>query len=415
MKRVICVLLLLALCLCACGKTETPAPTEPAKPVEKLVPKPLTWADIDAIPIATADMTEEELRQICIDYFRLQLSFQWTPKEDLIYEITGYRKPAAFPAGTVYAGLPYMNPSHVGNLYVLMEYYDPETGLLDNSGMGQQTFADRIGNNCASGSFWGWARVVNSVINHSCRYATKSFGFLPVGPYTYDDSILDWNPDTPTAAVCRENGEQTMFASYAALKPADGVVVHHGTPGDAHMRMISREVVVAYNPDGSIDGSNSYITFLDQTSNPTATTMDGHPVVVEGGLDRTHTFRSMFNEGYLPFTFAELIGQDPVEPAEVWLKLPKGASSTFNHMRRGTVSSNYTISHLTLTVEDRDGKEVYRNVSYLPEHNLFTTTLFSLMPLAELEPYTGEDYTATIACRVSTGQLLTVWTGNLTE
>ena len=71
MKRVICMILLLGMVfsLTACAKTEDPASAEPAAPAKKLVPKPMTWEDIDAIPIATADMTEEQLRQICVDFF----------------------------------------------------------------------------------------------------------------------------------------------------------------------------------------------------------------------------------------------------------------------------------------------------------------------------------------------------------
>ena len=60
MKRLICVLLAVLL-LCACSAEEIPETTGTV-PVEKAVPTPLTWADIDAIPVATPDMTEDQLR-----------------------------------------------------------------------------------------------------------------------------------------------------------------------------------------------------------------------------------------------------------------------------------------------------------------------------------------------------------------
>ena len=72
MKRLFTLLLAVLMLLCGCANR---------------VPKPLTQADIDAIPIATADMTEDQLRQIVLDFFRLQLSFQWTPAEDFEYTI----------------------------------------------------------------------------------------------------------------------------------------------------------------------------------------------------------------------------------------------------------------------------------------------------------------------------------------
>ena len=73
MKRLLIILLVLA-CLPGLYGCEE---------VEKAVLSPLSWADIDAIPVASADMTEEQLRQIVLDFFRLQLTFQWTPRKIL--------------------------------------------------------------------------------------------------------------------------------------------------------------------------------------------------------------------------------------------------------------------------------------------------------------------------------------------
>ena len=53
------------------------------------VSDPLTWEKINAIPIANGEMTVDQLRQICVDYMRLELSFQWTPNETMKYVIRG--------------------------------------------------------------------------------------------------------------------------------------------------------------------------------------------------------------------------------------------------------------------------------------------------------------------------------------
>ena len=39
----------------------------------------LLASQLESLPLASADMTKDELRRLCLDYFELQLSFQWTP------------------------------------------------------------------------------------------------------------------------------------------------------------------------------------------------------------------------------------------------------------------------------------------------------------------------------------------------
>ena len=115
MKKAIAVFLCLAtlipLCACSAGLTETPSETdETEKPAvtkkeEKAVSvsDPLTWDKINAIPIATSDMTEDQLRQICVDYFRLQLTYQWTPSDSFRYEIEAYDRMVDMKKGKIYS------------------------------------------------------------------------------------------------------------------------------------------------------------------------------------------------------------------------------------------------------------------------------------------------------------------------
>ena len=56
MKKLLWFLLVLATLGAFSGCDRQTAP-------KKAVPTPLTWADIDAIPVATEDMTEEQLRR----------------------------------------------------------------------------------------------------------------------------------------------------------------------------------------------------------------------------------------------------------------------------------------------------------------------------------------------------------------
>ena len=414
MKKIICLLLAVALLsLCACSKEQQPVEQKQPEQPQLSVPRPVTWADIDAVPVATSDMTEEELRQICIDFFRLQLSFQWTPKENFAYSITTYEKHPELTPGVVYAGCPYMSPSNTGNLYRAMDFYDTETGVLDTTAMDAQDFAWLIGNDCVSGPFWGWARVVNSFIRYANSYLNQEYGCIPVGPYHYEN-ISVWSEEANTKSVCEANGKQVMYASYAALKPADGVYYQFAEGKYSHMRMVSAAPNVVLDAAGNIDEVRSYITYIDQGSSWELYDLDGTDALVQGGLDEKVSFRELFDYGYLPFTWAELIGEDPVEPAKLTTNKPVPEQITLNELRLLQVTTNYTLSHITLELRDEKGSVTYEKTLYSQQRLEQRAAVGGLVELDKITALleTGPQR-ATVTCRVSTGQLLTVCEGLL--
>lgn len=411
MKKTICLLLAVALLsLCACSKEQQPV--EPEQP-ELSVPCPITWADIDAIPIATADMTEDELRQICVDFFRLQLSFQWTPKEKFAYSITTYEKNPELIPGAVYAGCPYISPSNMGNLYRVMDFYDTETGVLDTTQMEPQDFAWLIGNDCVSGPYWGWGRVVNSLVRFSNSYMTQEYGCIPVGPYRYE-GITQWSEHTNTTSVCSANGKQTMFESYAQMKPADGLYTQYDEAKNSHMRMVAAAPTVMRDEAGNIDGGRSFIIYLDQGSSFEPYNQDGTVVQVQGGVDVRISFQTLYDTGYLPFTWAELIGEDPIEPAEIKISTPIPAKLTLDDLYKLKFSTNYTISHFSLELRDSQGNVTYEKTLYTQRRLEQNAAIGQLMDMEQIESILASGpQQAKVTCRVSTGQLLTVCDGPL--
>ena len=420
MKRLISLLLVLFL-LSGCGNTPIPEETKntsepPSVTVplvkKKSVPTPLTWERINAIPVATSDMTEEQLRQIVLDFFRLQLTFQWTPAETFAYTITTYQEPRGFEAGTVYAGLPYQGSSNSGNLYLAMEYYDPETGILDNTEVDGQSLSLLLGNHCTSSPYWAWSRVINSVTQYANANMTEHYGFLPVGDYDYD--FVQWSEVTQTKAVCKENGEQRMYEAYALLKPADGIFLYYSTGGNSHCRMVSSHPVVVRNADGSINGDESYLLYMDQGSGlKDYTAADGTTVRLQGKVDFKATFSELFSKSYIAFTFAEFLGTDPVEPGELTLALPK--TVTPGEMIAGELCSNYPISYFNVTLTDDSGNITYHKLIPAQGLNVSSIYLGKLINTSDINPLiqTG-DQTLTVQARISTGELLTAYEGTLT-
>ncbi len=420
MKKLISLLLVLFL-LSGCGNTtlpeETKSTSEPPQVTaplvkKKAVPTPLTWDQINAIPIATPDMTEEQLRQIVLDYFRLQLTFQWTPAESFEYTITTYQEPRSFEAGTVYAGLPYQGSTTSANLYLTMEYYDPETGILGNSEIDGQSLSLLLGNHCTTSPYWAWSRVINSVTQYTNANMTKHYGFLPVGDYSYD--FLQWSDVMQTKAVCKENGEQKMYEAYALLEPADGIFLYYSAGGNSHCRMVSSYPVVVRNSDGSINGDESYLLYMDQGSGlKDYTAADGSVVKLQGKVDTKATFTELFEKSYITFTFGEFLGTDPVEPAQLTLELPQ--TVTPKEMIAGELASNYPIAYIVITLRDTANNTTYYELIPTGKLNYYSVYMGKLLNLDTVHSaLESGDQTLTVQARVSTGELLTAYEGTLT-
>lgn len=408
------------------------APRETVSETEETYPKitsPLTWERIQAIPVATQEMTVDELRQICVDYMRLMLSFRWTPDRTLAYRIETEmhnNKPMEFQKGTVFAGIPYRagtNAGSSGNLYTFMEIYDPESGVLRTEGLTTDQVTAMISNHCSSSCYWAWSRVINTMQAYSLKTErqglvngrmVKSCGFLPVGPYTYGN-VSNWSDGDGTRAVAEANGAQVMFASYAAVRPADGCIQLYpkNTTHANHVRMFATRPEVAYLPDGTIDGDNSFAVILEQGSSPTRIVdEDGTEIFVEGGIDRRVSFRTLYEHSYLPFTFAEFLGTDPVEKATVTFTSKKGEDvTTLEGLRFATLDCNYPISSVTVTATDASGKEIYRRNAHPGTIGTFSYDLYLSLTLTVLS-MEKKGNRIRITTRVGTGEEFVLYTTN---
>ena len=343
------------------------------------VPDRISREDLNAIPVATADMTEDQLRQICVDFMRMQQSFTWTSDRDL-----DYMCPAAGNADEngllhclkeeIYGGFPYGSGGLT--LYNALEYYDPETGFLDAYETLSQASSGpslALTNNCGTAVMWALGRICTSVSSFNGTVTmTQKNGFLPIGPYTYDASLerFDVSDSARTKIICNNNGEQTMFESYAQMKKADGMVVYTQSAG-GHTRLVSENAVVVRKSNGSIDGAKSYVKAIEQYSTRYDRTSGGETVHQHGQIDKTYTFSELYKSGYLPFTIAELNGTQPVEKASVKLS-NTGTGLAFSTLRNASLSSNYYISKVILTVTGADGtvkERIFKDISIVSAYN----------------------------------------------
>ena len=375
------------------------------------VVNPLTWEQIDSFPLANDSMSEAELRQLVLDFFRLTLRFPWTPSKTFDFAPRG-KVIITFEEGKVYGGTPYVAGT-LGNIYTMMEYYNPENGML-NLDNGLDTIV-QFSNQCSGSTFWAWQRVCSSVNFGGTSDSIEKNGCLRVGPYTYSDEIYDFYfQKRSTNQVCEENGTDTMFESYAQLKIADGIVNYNNA---GHVRMICALPVVVRDENGKIDGEQSMLTFIDQDGEWREIAQpDGSPYTVTGGDQRPLSFQQAFKEGYLPFTFAELNKQKPIDKSQTTMDY-SGQAISISNLKKAVVTCNYSISDITLTVKNAEGKQVYRKLSkaYFPTIPVHTAKVkISVVP-KELWKFADGKHTVEISARIGTGEKPVVYTGNLAK
>ncbi len=379
---------------------------EDADPSE-IMGRRLTWENINSFPIKSADMTTDELRKLCVDFFQFAKTALWIPDEDFSYVRNKKGTLDKMSAGEIYGGLPYLGVS-TGNIYRLMDYMDEERGVVDMSEASKHP--KLFGNQCSVGSYWGWARVINSADYDWTYNMVASRGFLPVGPYTYDTSIPSFNHLT-TVQICYENGEQTMFKSYANMLPADGLISND--PSVGHVVMCSVKPHVEYFSDGRIDGENSYLYITDQhqgwvEQENSAGTVYQH----KNYINRKLTFASLLKSNYVPFTFGEFLGTDPIEET-VCTFGHEGSEITVEQLKNATVTANYGISDIYVYVKDADSKTLFykaarANTAGKKEMD-FSQTVYA----ATFNRYADGNHTVEIVCQLGTGERPSIYTGTL--
>lgn len=368
MKRVfawIAVLVTLcSLCFSGCSNEKTPDQTVTGSEV---TPKKLMVDHVTSLPVATDDMTSEEKRQLCLDFFELQLGFQWVPSVNVTDWISTHWKKGTYKqllTENVYGGIPYQSVGS-GNLYRWLEYYDETTGVMDmekafaeNGGYGVNAAVfdvekDKGGNitykkyrsfqtlfnQCSVSASWGWGRVINSA-NFGYTNSINAYnGFIPVGCYDYgfthkgktytmtdikrwgekDTAKTDYgNPigydvDDMIKDMKKESGRYALYDCYAQMKPADCLV------NKGHVMMV-KEVNVYTNSKGQVLYDLCNVVCLEQIENwgIEDEKLGDKRLWQQGGIDRVYTFKQLQKKNYIPFTFLELLDEnDPQDKKHI--------------------------------------------------------------------------------------------------
>ena len=423
MKKILMPLLavlLVSVSLAACGKENANPSTTSVSAYKStgsytdLGDDQLSWAGVDALPKKHADMTPQEAREAVIAFWRYCKNALWIPDDRYDIYKGDVLKRWVEPGG-VYGGLPYVS-SATGNIYRLFDFMDPETGVVNikEAGISPLDF----GGMCSSGCYWAWARVMNSADYRWCCDSVLSRGYLRVGPYTYPDNWTRYIDvgSQGTDDVCAENGEQVMYQSYAAMQVGDGGITLWEENG--HTNMCSVAPTVVYNDDGTINGDESWLCIIEQGAIwEDGVSAGGIPYQYERSIERKFTFKKFFTGAYLPFTFGELIGTDPIEDTEVSFS-HSGETITKKQLFSAKVTSNYNISDVYISVYDKHGNEIYKHV----DRARIPSTREVLIDKLANQVYTWGSWddvslgdTVKVEVQLGTGERPTLWEGKLAQ
>ena len=155
----------------------------------------LTWEKINAFPIKNKDMSIREMRQLCVDFFRFNKTVLWTPNKEFTYiKSSKTMNTYTIEPGKLYGGFPYAMGT--GNCYRLMDYIDPETGVLKIR-LAAKCFR-LFASQCSIGAYWGWGRVINSADYRWTYDMCEKNGFLLIDNSSEWVNFTDFLANLPT-------------------------------------------------------------------------------------------------------------------------------------------------------------------------------------------------------------------------
>lgn len=420
MKKTIAFILAMmtVISLVACGGGDNAEPTYPTQEKKDysayagIVEDTKSWYDeLMAMPIANENMTEEELRKLAADAFRINLSFTWTPTQALTYEFTLLERTTGvdIPKDIAYAGLFYNNNNARGNIWKVLQYYDPETGAVDMEALGSNQFMV-LSSACSYGFLQAWNRVSNSHgLNDMVSYNQSSSNIVLVGPYTYVPHEHSFAHGDGTPQIIEKNGEQVMCESYAAMKMADGLY----SSSSWHVMMCAEMGEVFRWSDGRIDPDQSYVLVHEQRNNKEEITQgNGVTMRLLGTVDEKYTFRELMEKGYVPFTCKEFLGEEPVEPGEAWLgtqttRVESTQELTAQEIFSNQVWGNYNVCTLEVQVKNAEGQVLLTyKAPPISKPDSFSMAFGSEAGQLNLQPYANGSNTIHVYARLSNGELL---------
>ena len=384
---------------------------------------------VEIISPEEAEQILAQRRDAAEAYMRRTMSVLWKMDQDFLYTTADNITPEQAPTtglsrllikgGRIYRGTMYSYAS--GTMDAFLEYAvgEPENGVYTIANLpweavsGGSSNGARVGNDCTSSIGLAWGSIgVNSITIANSKTMGPSKGYLRVGEYESSDT-----DNTHSENITAANGEQVMYAAYAQLKKADAIVHRDASSGHGIMIVSSNPV---YKQDGTINGKTSTVTVLEQGRG--AFKNESHyydaklksEVYYFGGLDNVYTYEYLMKGGYLPVTCREFIDPSPIGQPIVKDSCKDPLSK--DTLLTGTISCNWMIDSLTMTITDEVGAVVQKGALRSTRTSNYSTNLqrfktekpTGILGRIAPEELAAGNYHCKLVCRLVSGQEFTM-------
>ena len=375
----------------------------------------MTDAQKDAILAQRRDIVESHMRKITSMIWRADVDMLWAVPDNVLPEQASEN--FNIVAGRLYQGLPYsFSGGSFGSWEELVTGPD-EHGVFSVSDMNWQMFSGggnvaRFGTDCSGAITQSWSQIGASIRLQATKDMCPKYGYLHVGDYTTSDDKID---DAEIQAI----DAQVMFRAYAQLQKADALV-HNG-----HVRM-AVSVNVVYNDDGTINGEESTVTYLEQTRQLMREDVHyynealGEDVWELCGVDKVISFQTLYGYSYRPITCLELIDATVGPDIPAVTDSLSATAYGFDTLLQGTLTTkNWAMDTVQMTITDSAGITVQEGLITAPRSGAGTRYKVPMSMFASEAPtrmlgYISPDtlpagaYHCKVTCKLTTGQEFTV-------
>lgn len=304
----------------------------------------------------TKDATPDQIRDAALRAMRDALTVKWKAPANFLldkYMTDWSPRFLKYTTDRVFAGMPYTNG--LSGIESWLEYYDFETGEMKTD---MYTLLYQLGNACFSSAMFAWCTVQPDFIVHGAIETFYCDSVVPVGPYElFRDKWIANEGEYSTTYICEQNGQQTMFESYAAVKGADALSYRRAD--DDHTIMAAQAPTVVRNADGTIDGEKSFLVLMEQSMGFRPVEEDGQTVYYFGSTDKVKTFNQLWKEQFIPYTLKIFTGEESYTPAVVSVEeVENGEVKNFDDLKKCFLKANYKMVSLVSVIRDEQGTSV---------------------------------------------------------
>ena len=374
------------------GTSETAAPEQSTDPAATTEPKEKDWPENpdELTFFKVYEAPKGDPRQIVYDYMMAMAKVEWTPAEDFTigWEGTPSFDPnmsLKFYKDKIYRGVTYGNTHCTFELFSLF-LNENNVFKYDN-----YSYEKIVGNNCSTTMTLAYQQIIDLPIS-VLKPISSRVGLLQLaGNLKVPEGMGD---DWYTDEVFATNGQDAVFEAYTTLDKGD--ILYKSIRGTGHTRMVVGKPEITRTAAGKINPARSYVYCVESTnawedSNQTSLWF----------IDKKYSFAELYDTAFMPVTLCIFHEENPVYDDAY---LAYNGTITEEHVSfgtmPGTVSSNFPINYVMVTITDADGNVAYRKL----DSGMSNVNNYDLRKLyIDTKNLTPGNYTLTVRAGIARG------------